>query len=170
MDRELVVRQARSEEEVLQFFDAFSGTFNVLKTARSRRDYAEKIYQKGICFLAYLDGKLMGGITGYANDPETRCAYVTLLGVEKEARLLRGVVVRELCCAFLRYACDRGMRDLACEVRDGNPYAKNQYVQSGAVEEGRLSESSSCMKWRIGDALRKLQGGLDRRCPEGENR
>ena len=83
----------------------------------------------------------------YANDRETRTAYITLFGV-KEAYGRQGVG------SLLLKACEelalrRGMDRIRLEVTDSNERAVHFYAKNGFIRTGKCEEDSSYMEKQL---------------------
>ncbi len=96
-------------------------------------------------FIVAEDGGEPAGLAViYANDLETRAAYITLFGVKDECGR-RGVGKRLLdACESL--ALSRGMDRIRLEVTDSNERAVRFYTKYGFVRTGACEEDSSYME------------------------
>ena len=96
-------------------------------------------------FIVAMDEEEVAGMTAmYANNIETRVAYITLFGV-KNAYGRRGVgrMLLEACEAL---ALSRGMDRIRLEVTDSNERAVRFYTKHGFVRTGPCEEDSSYME------------------------
>ena len=96
-------------------------------------------------FIVAMDEEEVAGMTAmYANNIETRAAYITLFGV-KDAYGRRGVggMLLEACEAL---ALSRGMDRIRLEVTDSNERAVRFYIKHGFVRTGPCEEDSSYME------------------------
>ena len=83
----------------------------------------------------------------YANNEETRTAYITLFGM-KPAYQRQGLG-KELLAACEALACARGMEKIRLEVTDSNVKAVRFYTRAGFVRTGACEENSSYMEKNI---------------------
>ena len=90
----------------------------------------EKIYQKGKFIFAY-DGKFLGYCAFYANDSESKNAYISLLAITLECQKMHmGTKLLHESFEIMR---TYGMKNCLLEVRKNNKnairfYQKNQFV------------------------------------------
>ncbi len=99
-------------------------------------------------FIVAMDGEEVAGFTAiYANNLETRAAYITLFGV-KEAYGRRGIgkMLLDECEAL---ALSRGMDRICLEVTDSNEKAVRFYTKYGFVRTGPCEEDSSYMEKKL---------------------
>ena len=99
-------------------------------------------------FLVALDGDEPAGLAVmYANNEETRTAYITLFGM-KPAYQRQGLG-KELLAACEALARARGMERIRLEVTDSNVKAVRFYTRAGFVRTGTCEENSSYMEKNI---------------------
>lgn len=155
LDDGFVIRTLGTTDEILDAFSQYSSYFpDSFENHNQRRNFAEKIHEHGVFFASYLDDELMGCISGYANNHETKCAHVNYLVVFREAGLLRGIIWEKLLTAFSVYAKGQGMEYCTAEVADDNTYAKEQYLRMGAEVFDRDCElSRDWIKFNIQSVL-----------------
>ncbi len=80
----------------------------------------------------------------YANDLNTRAAYITLFGVKDEyGRRGVGQMLLDACAEL---ALSRGMDRIRLEVTDSNERAVRFYTKHGFVRTGACEEDSSYME------------------------
>lgn len=96
-------------------------------------------------FIVAADGGEVAGLAViYANDLETRAAYITLFGVKDEyGRRGTGKMLLDACEAL---ALSRGMDRIRLEVTDRNERAVRFYAKYGFVRTGPCEEDSSYME------------------------
>ena len=96
-------------------------------------------------FIVAADGDEPVGLAViYANDLESRMAYVTMFGVKDEYG--RRGIGRKLMAACEELALSRGMDRIRLEVLDSNERAVRFYEKNGFVRTGACSEDSSYME------------------------
>ena len=100
--------------------------------------YAEKITAKSKRFEAWADGRLIGLVAAYCNDPLGCDAYITSVSVRGEWTG-RGVA-NLLLDRCVRYARGAGFRRLRLEVGAGSAAAIHLYEKLGFVREAEPSE------------------------------
>ncbi len=100
-------------------------------------DYAKKIASKAARFEAWSDGRLVGLVAVYCNDPEKRIAYITSVSVLRES-MGRGIAksLMKQCIARVKAL---GMHQVSLEVASDNMPAIGLYEKSGFVA-GRTKE------------------------------
>jgi ribosomal protein S18 acetylase RimI-like enzyme len=94
-------------------------------------DYAKKIAGKAARFEAWSDGRLVGLVAVYCNDPEKRIAYITSVSVLRES-MGRGIAknLMKQCIARVKAL---GMHQVSLEVASVNMPAIGLYEKSGFV-------------------------------------
>lgn len=155
------------EIRTLKTFDEVYGAISYFLPSISRlgadegywERFAKQIVKTGVAFAIYLDGEMLGYISGYANNHETKRAHGNLLVISHEAGLLRGVIWEKLFYTFMTYAKSQGMEYFTAQVMDWNTYAGKQYLSLGAKVIGRDDEYSyDWIIFNIQDVLDKLDG------------
>ena len=96
-------------------------------------DLLEKIYQRAIFISAFsmYDAKPIGYCAFYANDPESRDAYITLIAVRPEYQGQH--IGKRLIEEVSSIALDRKMRTCTLEVMKNNLPAREFYRKNGFV-------------------------------------
>ena len=135
------IEYVQKSEDVLSLLEHFDSVFPHLKEKiSSYAEYAEKLSRFAHVCVIKLEGELCGLLVYYANDKETRTAYIALIGVMEKfqgrrigQRLLEHCVERSL--AY-------GMHRLNLEVDLDNEQAIRFYKKHGFCECGKKSYSS----------------------------
>lgn len=81
----------------------------------------------------------------YANDIQTKAAYITMIGVLEEYQ--RSGVGSKLMAACVRTAREKGMDSVRLEVLNSNQKAVSFYKKCGFREEAPCSDNSTYL-WR----------------------
>ena len=96
-------------------------------------------------FIVAQEGDEVAGFAAvYANDRETRTAYITLFGVKEDRQ--RQHVGEKLLAACEALARKRGMERFRLEVTDSNLKAVRFYTKAGFVRTGPCEDDSSYME------------------------
>ncbi len=114
-------------------------------------DYAQKIFESAVVFVVESEGADVGLIAIYANDLKTKCAYVSTIGVCREARGNGlGEMLLEKACT---HALAMGMNRIRLEVAVDNLEAIRVYrkfgFSSGIEAEGKVSYMSGVMMEKL---------------------
>ena len=108
----------------------------------------EAALRKMLRFAEFIVAVRAGGPVGlsvmYANDLQTRAAYITLFGVMDACG--RQGVGKKLLDASEELARSRGMERIRLEVTDSNERAVRFYTKNGFVRTGACEEDSSFME------------------------
>ena len=108
-----------------------------------------KIQQYAVFLEAAEDGKTVGYCAFYANDSETRRAYISLICILKEKQKMK--YGRQLLDRCIEESRQRGMKTLRLEVLDDNLNAIGFYKHCGFTYEKKCSETSSYYLLKISD-------------------
>lgn len=165
VENEFEIRMLKMFDEIHDVFLQYASYFpNTVINNESFRRCAEKVAAYGVCFAIYLDGELLGYMSGYANSHETKCAHGNMFAISREAGLLRGVIWKKLFYTFMTYAKSQGMEYCTGQVGDWNTYAREQYLALGAEVIGRDDEySCDWIKFDIQEVLDKLDSAESNR-------
>lgn len=137
------------EIQKLTSFDEISAAFNTLKDnffdfKENIETYAMKIFQNGICCAAKVNGTICGLIAFYANNTDTKTAFITSVLVDKSYRK-QGVATLLLKNAE-EYCVKNGMIKISLEVDKRNEkaialYTKFNYkiISSRHIADGKTS-------------------------------
>lgn len=93
-------------------------------------DLLQKLHQKGLFVFAYQDAP-MGYAAFYANDSETKTAYISLIAVKPEYQKLH--IGKQLLNCCLEIAQMYGMQSCSLEVKKDNRNAIRFYQANGFV-------------------------------------
>lgn len=134
----LELREVSGTEAVssawLSIGDAFDPPF--LERYGDPEGYLEKMARNGRTVVCFEGGEIRGCVTFYANDLESRVAFLTLIAVSPACRG-RGVA-KALLETAIRLSAESGMDELDLEVEKGNRPALGLYGRFGfAVREDR---------------------------------
>lgn len=101
--------------------------------------YLAKIDQHARFEKKYIDGQLAGFIAFYANDYQSKQAFITMLLVDEEYR--RKNVAKQLLTRVLAVVKDQGFYQCSLAMRPHNFKALGLYQSFGFVETHRDTES-----------------------------
>lgn len=105
------------EDSILELLKDFDAEFVPRLSQRiDLLEYAKKLAQNAVWFLAYDEGNIIGHCAAYMNRPEY--AYISSIAVKKKVRL-RGIGDCIWECVE-REAVNRGMQSILLEVRRTN--------------------------------------------------
>ena len=144
MDNEAVIVRISDTSEIKRIMEICDGAFE--KSIISRPDFDElsrKIYSYSCFFAARSNGSVAGYAALYANNTDTRIAYLTLIGVRPEYQKRHiGSLLFKAC---EKTATDNGMNELKLEVRNANTTAQRFYLNHGYHLAGKCSDNSIYM-------------------------
>lgn len=130
-----------TKEAILRTLSDFSDVFPHLgEKIESMDAYAEKLARFAQCWLGQENGTAVGLVIFYANDPDSKMAYITLIGV-KPAFQGKGLGCR-LLAKCEETAKELGMTRLSLEVDCDNPQAQRFYQQNGFSFSGNTERNS----------------------------
>jgi ribosomal protein S18 acetylase RimI-like enzyme len=121
-----------SEREIADLLRSCDADFIPPLSQRVQIDaYARKIIRHAERFEAWVDGKLIGLVAAYCNDPERRLAHITSVSVGREwtGRGIAGELMSR-CMEHVRAA---GMKEVTLEVAPENAGAVRLYQRCGFV-------------------------------------
>ena len=101
-------------------------------------DYIGKLVDRAELATWYVAGRMCGLIAFYANDPERRDAFISMVAIAPELR--RMGIARALLGAVLRSLSDRGFVQCRLEVRAYNKRAIRLYRGIGFEPDGMLDD------------------------------
>ncbi len=126
-----LIQKNHGVKEVLNFFITYKDIFvPPLETRVNIHEYAEKISENATQFWLELNGKKIGFLACYFNNPSKEFAYFTILGVAKEHEG-KGYG-RLLMTNAIDYAKKENFKSIRFEVRTTNTRALNLYKDLGA--------------------------------------
>ena len=133
------VKQIKKKEDILSILNEFDKVFSpsISEKVDDVLNYATKLSENAFVYVAYgLEN--LGFVTLYANDDESKIAYVSFIGVKKEAQNMKiGKKLLEVCFGK---SVELGMRRIKLEVQKENPNAIEFYKRNGFTY---LDEASS---------------------------
>lgn len=137
---EIIISRVCDKSEIRRILDLFDEDFN--PSLSSRIDFDE--YVSKVCDRAYVyEAKLLdtlGFIIFYANNLESKTAYISQIAVKKEYK--GSSLAQELLNLAIRISQDKGFTYLKLEVNKGNLRAINFYKNNKFV----MLDSSSNKK------------------------
>lgn len=105
--------------DIVSFMESVDQDFDPpISTRVCLRDYADKLLQKSVVFIASYDNIIMGMASFYCNDTTHGFAYLGYLAVRKEAR--RMGIGKKLVSACIAYARKEQMRIMGTETAERN--------------------------------------------------
>lgn len=134
-----------TKEAVLQTLRDFSHVFPHLEEKiESLEAYAEKLARFAQCYLGREDGTVFGLVIFYANNLETKTAYISLIGVKNSSQG-RGFGY------WLLSQCETaaktlGMTQISLEVDCDNETAQRFYKRNGFAVSGKTERNSMYMR------------------------
>jgi len=134
-----------SKEEIVGILNEYDLVFRPSVSSRIKdfNEYADKLLNNALVYAAQINGKNIGFIAFYANDKESKTAFITLLGV------LPSVQNQGIGTALLKLCFDvsqeKEMSYVKLEVRKHNDRAINFYKKYGFQFCGEASADSMYM-------------------------
>lgn len=115
-----------------------------------RKDYGiilEKMQKYAEFIIAYEGENICGYASMYANDRETKTAYISMIGIKKEyQRKAVGTSLMDKCC---ERAAEKGMERIRLEVLKNNLTGYRFYKAYGFLEAGEETEKSIFLCYQI---------------------
>jgi len=128
-------RSGYGTDDVLAFLLSIDDDFDPpMRTRVDLPSYVRKIAEHACVHIAHEGCGIAGLAAVYANDLEGRVAYITCIGVAREARGYG--LARRLMEACLQTAAEAGMRTMRLETSDSNGAAQKLYSSLGFAPEG----------------------------------
>ena len=145
---QIQVKKETEAAKIYEIMTIFADSFHneYIADDKNRKEYANKILKDGIFLTAYYHENPAGMACGYMNDMETKCAYVSFLGIEEEIGLLKGFVLAKLLAEGSKYGRERGMERIRLEVYKVNKHAYKLYRKLGFIDTGEASVDSVYME------------------------
>lgn len=100
-----------------------------LSSSVNLEEFSKKVFDNTIRFEAWHTDKLIGLISVYYNDFDTRIGFINHVGVLREYRGFR--ISDTLLTSAVRYGSDKGFKSLKLEVSEESNAAKQLYVKHG---------------------------------------
>lgn len=141
----LKVNQITSEREIESLLNAFSDVF--VPPLKSRLDiemYSKKVNENGIVLV---DEKEQGFIIFYANDKESKTAYISFIGVQTRAR--KKGIGKKLIKKAISFSQKNEMSSIRLEVNIDNNIARSFYQKLGFVQSSKANENSVYLTKKI---------------------
>lgn len=139
------LRQLKDADKIYSALIDFQDIFPHLKDKVTNLDeYAGKLAAYAEVYVGQKEEKTFGILIFYANDRESKTAYISLIGVKKEYRYQKlGAFLLEQC---MQISLQKGMKRLKLEVDLDNEVAMNFYKRKGFVIEEQASKESIYMQ------------------------
>lgn len=141
---QLTLKQITDEHEIFLTMKECDDAFE--KSILKRDDFHQlyrKISKYAVFLRAQVDCNIAGYAAMYANDSDTKTAYLTLIGVKEDYRKQHiGTKMLEMC---ENIAKENGMQRLRLEVRNANKGAIKFYLRNGYTLEAACSDNSTYM-------------------------
>ena len=144
----IAIEQLQLEE--LQSFlrEQSEDTFPDLKDEERLRAFSEKWYFfADFCTCRDGNGRLVGMIAFYANQPEGRVAFIPHVYVRSECRGQR--IMSSMLQIIEWYVKDKGFTSLRLEVQKSNKIAQRAYSRYGFSYSGDASDKSIYMLFNL---------------------
>lgn len=151
-------------DEVFDIISEFrdSEMFSFMEDDNARRVYAEKIAKSSYFTAAYYEGKVIGCLSMYMNDIESKYVYTTFLAVKTELGILASVAMMQLCYHSLEIAREKGLTMLRFEVRKDNKKAQNLVKTLGFRYISDASDVSIYMEATLEGVINRIERVLSR--------
>ncbi|MDR0932976.1 MAG: GNAT family N-acetyltransferase [Victivallales bacterium] len=125
----LAIKKA-THAELFDFYSRVSSDFSPPLLERvNMADVAKKIVNAGISIEGYSQGKLVGVVSGYANDFATAQAYINIVAVEKQFR--KQGIAKLLLQNFITCVKCHGMKTILLKTDSNNTSAIALYKKMG---------------------------------------
>lgn len=141
----LVFKEIRNKNEIFSVINECDYSFS--DSIVKRKDFEnllDKIYNFALFLTIYVCDQLAGYVAFYANDKETKEAFISLIAIKTEFQKQNlGTELIKMC---EKKSYKLGMNFVRLEVNDYNSNAINFYKKNGYFFDGRCSENSKFMK------------------------
>lgn len=126
----IIIKQMKSQKEILKILQEFDGVFtpSISEKVGDLSDYAMKLSENAFVYVTYKSGNL-GFVSLYANDINSKVAYISFIGVKKQARNME--IGRNLLETCFDKSIECGMEEIILEVRKNNYIADKFYKKNG---------------------------------------
>ncbi len=141
---DLIIKQITNKKEILKILHEFDKVFSppISEKVEDTCNYANKLYENAYVYVARTD-KNLGFVTVYANDYNSKTAYISFIGVKEKARNMKiGKKLLEVCN---KKAVEQGMEFMKLEVQKDNFIAREFYKKNGFSILGEASSKSLYM-------------------------
>lgn len=138
-----------NQDDILNLLYDFDDVFPHLKEKVSDyKSFAQKLKENAFVYKAVLNDDVFGILVFYANDTQSKKAYISLIGIKKEYRSMGlGKYLMDNCVEISKL---NGMKSLMLEVDNDNQNAIEFYINQGYFVVQKASDSSFYMKKDIG--------------------
>ncbi len=145
----IFLKQLEDIDETERVLNAFSSCLQSLSSGSAyRRKMAEKFVQHGIV-IAAADGNQYAGFAAfYANDLESRTAFLSMIAVQPDHRGKH--IGNQLLDQCIERSVGLDMKKMRLEVRKANTGAIHFYEKNGFQYVGDSTDSSIFMEKAIG--------------------
>jgi len=141
---DLEIRAIQSSAEKKKIVECCDEAFpRPLATRADYLEILEKIDRFADFFAAYYKGKASGYAAMYANDMESRTAYITMIGVKTIVQ--RQSIGSHLMDTCVKVAYSKGMKQIRLEVLNTNEKAIAFYKKHGFCVERPCTNASTYM-------------------------
>lgn len=133
------LREIDRKEDILRILNEFDEVFSpsISEKVDNISYYASKLSENAYVYVAYGTQNL-GFVTLYANDYESKIAYISFIGVKKEAQNMK--IGKKLLKVCFEKSAELGMKHIKLEVQKENLNAIEFYKRNGFAY---LNEASS---------------------------
>lgn len=127
---EPMAQSGHSIGDVLEFMLSIDDDLDPpLRTRVDMPSYVQKVVQNACVLIAHERGTISGLAAVYMNDHQAQVAYVTYIGLAREAR--GHGLAKRLMQMCLRLAFEAGMRTMRLETSESNVVAQRLYLSMG---------------------------------------
>lgn len=135
------IKQIKNKKDILRTLNEFDKVFSpsISEKVDSISDYASKLSENAYVYVAY-GSQNLGFITLYANDNDNKTAYISFIGVKREAQNMK--IGRRLLKVCFEKSAELGMRHIKLEVQKENHSAVEFYIKYGFSYLGEASSKS----------------------------
>ena len=141
-------RYLNEREEIYNVLLDFEDVFPDLKNRISNlSEYAQKLKDYADVYVGIQDNENVGLLVFYANDFESRTAYISLIGIKEAYRYMN--FGKQLLFKVIELSRKRGMKTIRLEVDNKNEVAKKFYQRNGFGFIGNSNRDSQYMEKQI---------------------
>ena len=134
-----------NQDDILNLLYDFDDVFPHLKEkVKDYEAFALKLKENAFVYKAAINDNVFGILVFYANDNDTKRAYISLIGVKKEYRATG--LGRYLIDSCIEFSKANGMKSILLEVDNDNKNAISFYHRLGFEKTGEASKTSIHMK------------------------
>ena len=138
------------QDDILNLLYGFDDVFPHLKEkVGDYKAFSLKLKENAFVYKATIDDKVFGMLVFYANDKDTKKAYISLIGVKKEYRDMG--LGRYLIDSCIEVSKANGMKSLMLEVDNDNKNAIGFYQKLGFKHCEKATENSIYMLKEMDD-------------------